>query len=165
MLADARYYYRDGVCEAVIGNYDTAEYFLLKSLEIDPAVSTYATLGWLYGSILERGEDALRSFRHAIRMDSDNGDLYNDIGALLIKMDRVNDSVKWFRRALRCSRCNRRHFALYNLALVYREWNRSERSRRYLNLALRMMPDFEQATNLLRELEIRTQAPSSFGNL
>ncbi len=85
MIPDARAYYQEGVCDAQAGNYEAAEYHLLKSLEIDPANSTYATLGWMYGSILKRETDAFRCFRNAIRMQPENGDHYNDFGALLLK--------------------------------------------------------------------------------
>ncbi|MCB1308027.1 MAG: tetratricopeptide repeat protein [Leptospiraceae bacterium] len=145
-------FYREGVCEAVVGNYDAAEYFLLKSIEIDPVVPGYATLGWMYGSILDRNEEAFRCFRKAIRLNPENGDLFNDCGALLLKMGFIPESIKWFHRSIRSPQCSKRHFAFYNLALVYRSGNRPERSCRYLHLALRQRPDFDQARRLLREI-------------
>jgi len=153
MNPDARHFYQEGVCDAQAGAYDSAEYYLLKSLEIDASSSAYATLGWLYGSILKREAEAFRCFRRAIRLHSRNGDHFNDCGALLLKTGRVRESVKWFVRALRCPEGARRHLALYNLAIVYRRWNRPERSRRYLHLALRQQPDFARGRALLEEVE------------
>lgn len=163
MIPDARAYYQEGVCDAQAGNYEAAEYHLLKSLEIDPANSTYATLGWMYGSILKRETDAFRCFRNAIRMQPENGDHYNDFGALLLKTGRRRESVKWFLRALRCPEGERRHLTLYNLAIVYRRWNRPERSRRFLNLALRLRPDFSRARGLLNDIESELSAPRRDG--
>ncbi|MCB1326135.1 MAG: hypothetical protein H7A21_04985 [Spirochaetales bacterium] len=153
MSPDARGAYREGICEAVVGNYDAAEYHLLRAAEIEATVSTYATLGWLYGSVLSEPRRAFRFFRRAIRMNPENGDLFNDCGALLLKEGHSRAAVKWLLRAVRARECSKRHFALYNLALVYRRWNRPERSRRFLRLALRTEPDFPQARELLVSLD------------
>ncbi len=153
MIPEARSFYQEGVCEAQAGNHDAAEFYLLKSLEIDPSGATYASLGWLYGSILKREEAAFRCFRNAIKQSPENGDHYNDCGALLLKAGRVRESLKWFLRSLRCAESSRRHLTLYNLAIVYRRWNRPERSRRFLHLALRIDPEFARARTMLKDIE------------
>lgn len=158
MNPDARHFHQEAMSDALVGNYDAAEFYLLKSLEIEPSVPGYATLGWLYAAIFKRNLDALRAFRRAIRLDPANGDLYNDCGALLLRMGRIRESVKWLTRALRSERGERKHLALYNLAVVYRRWNRPERSRRYLNLAIKLRPDFDRARTLLEEIHRETQA-------
>ncbi|MCB1172570.1 MAG: tetratricopeptide repeat protein [Leptospiraceae bacterium] len=153
MNAEALEYYHTGLLHASQSNYDAAEYFLLKSLEIDAVVGTWATLGWLYASRTGRYKDALRVFKKAIRLAPQDGDLFNDFGALLIKMGRPKMAMHWFNRALRSKACSRYHYALYNMALIYRSWNRPERSRRYLHLCLRKKPDFEMARELLGQIE------------
>ncbi|MBX7057443.1 MAG: hypothetical protein K1X75_05210 [Leptospirales bacterium] len=153
MIPEARAFYQEGVSEAQAGNYDAAEFFLLKSIEIDATGGAYASLGWLYGSVLKQEHSAFRCFRNAIRLNSENGDHFNDCGALLLKAGRARESVKWFLRALRCPECTRRHLTLYNLAIVYRRWNRPERSRRFLNLALKIDPEFARARAMLKDIE------------
>lgn len=157
MNPDARIFHQEGMSDAIVGNYDAAEFYLLKSLEIEPSIPAYATLGWIYGSVHRRNEDALRCFRKAIRLNPKNGDLYNDCGAVLLRMGKLRESVKWFLKALKSSEGAKKHLALFNLAVVYRRWNRSERSRRYLNLALKHRPDFERARALLAEIHRETQ--------
>ena len=157
MNPDARCFHQEGMSDAIVGNYDAAEFYLLKSLEIEPSVPGYATLGWLYSCVQRRDRDALRCFRNAIRLNPENGDLYNDFGAVLLRQGELQKSVKWFLRALKSSEGSKHHLALFNLAIVYRRWNRSERSRRYLNLALKLRPDFERARSLLAEIRAETQ--------
>lgn len=157
MNPDARIFHQEGMSDAIVGNYDAAEFYILKSLEIEPSVPGYAILGWLYSCVQQRDTDALRCFRKAIRLNPKNGDLYNDCGAVILRMGKIQESVKWFTRALKSSEGSKHHLALFNLAIVYRRWNRPERSRRYLNLALKLRPDFQRARALLAEIRTETQ--------
>lgn len=153
MQSDAQFMYQSGIEKAAEGNYDAAEYHLLQSLEIEPMVTVYATLGWLYASHFNEFKRAMRMFRKAIRMSPDDGDLLNDFGALLIKMSQPGRALKYFHRSIRAEVCTRQHYALYNMALIYRNWNRPERSRRYLNLSLRYKPGFTIALELLDKIQ------------
>ncbi|MEQ9365852.1 MAG: tetratricopeptide repeat protein, partial [Leptospirales bacterium] len=107
--------------------------------------------------VQRRDADALRCFRKAIRLNPRNGDLFNDCGAVLLRMGKLQESVKWFLRALKSTEGAKHHLALFNLAIVYRRWNRPERSRRYLNLAVKLRPDFERARALLAEIRTESQ--------
>jgi Tfp pilus assembly protein PilF len=153
MMLLAKQYTEEGLRNAVAGNRDLAEYQLLKAHELHPSFRSCSTLGWFYGIHLESLEEGFRYFRKAIRHAPLSGDSYNECGNLLLKRGKVKESVKWFHRALRCEENPRKHFVLYNLALVYTMWNRPERSVRYLNLALRFQPDFLKARHLLMELK------------
>ena len=146
--AEADYFYKQGMQALFNENYDAAEFFLLKSLEIESSEVAYGCLGWLYGTLLGEEQKALSFFRKAILKNPENGDLYNDYGALLLKMERFEESLKWFLRAVRLSNSKKKHFALYNLALLYRNWKRPTRSLRYLRLALKCEPDFQEARQL-----------------
>ena len=146
--AEADYFYKQGVQAVFNENYDAAEFFLLKSLEIESSEVVYGCLGWLYGTLLGQEERALTFFRQAILHNPENGDLYNDYGALLLKMGRFEESIKWFSRAVRLANSQKKHFALYNLALVYRNWKKPQRSLRYLRLALKCQPAFREARQL-----------------
>ena len=153
MQAEAQSYYESGILKAAEGNYDAAEYHLLQSLEIEPLVPAYATLGWIYASRFNQFQRAMRMFRKAIRITPEDGDLLNDFGALLIKMGEPKRALKFFYRSLKSEICTRQHYALYNMALIYKSWNRPERSRRYLNLSLRYKPDFIVAKELLEKIK------------
>ena len=159
---EADYFYKQGVQAVFNKNYDAAEFFLLKSLEIENSDVVYACLGWLYGTLLGSEEKGLGFFRKAILRNPENGDLYNDYGALLLKMGRFEESLKWFSRAVRLANSKKKHFALYNLALVYHNWKRSRSSLRYLRLALKYEPSFQEARQLYYSiLENAHESPSS----
>lgn len=144
---------QEGMRLAMNGDSDRAEYYLLKSYELESDAKILSTLGWFYGLHQGKLQDGFRYFRRAIFYDRESGDAYNECGNLLFRANRLQESLKWFHRALRCSKNERKHYALYNLAVVYRRLNRPERSLRYLNLALRFKPDFKQAGDLVMEVK------------
>ena len=135
-----------------LGNFDIAEFLLLKSIEIEPDADKYTCLGWFYGAMGGQEKRALHAFRQAIRQDPAYGDAYNELGALVLQIGRPTQAIKWFRKALKVGHCSKPHFALYNLALIFRDINRPERSKRYLNLALKIEPGFQTAHEFLSEL-------------
>lgn len=143
---------KTGLDLAVGGEIDRAEYFLLKSYEIEQGQRTCSTLGWFYGLLLNRPLEGFKYFRRAIKYNPSSGDAYNECGNLLFRAGYSKESLKWFHRSLRSKDNTRAHYVLYNLAVVYNRLNRPERSLRYLNLALRKSPDFASAEKLLREV-------------
>ncbi len=148
MSTEAENFYKKGLYAISIEDYDAAEFFLLKSIELGGFGASYGCLGWLCGTIFKQELRALYFFRRAIIKDSKNGDLYNDYGALLLKLGHFRHSIKWFLRAVSLSLTHKKHFPLYNLAIVYRNWKRPERSLRCLRLALEYQPDFSEARKL-----------------
>ena len=163
MLAEAQLFYERGVNAVFDKNYDGAEYFFLKSAEIDPSELNYGSLGWLYGTIFNDGKRALSFFRKAIFQNPKNGGLYNDYGALLLRMGELKASLKWFSRAIKLENSEKKHFALYNLALVYRRWERPRTSLRYLRLALKHKPLFFEAQQLY-DIILNEKKQASLGN-
>ncbi len=157
MNSEANLFYKRGVQAILNQDYDASEFFLLKSIEIDDSELNYGCLAWLYGTVYKQEEKGLRYFRKAIRKNPRQGDLYNDYGALLLKTGRLHDSIKWFGKAIRLASSKKKHFAFYNLALVYRDWKKPKRSLRYLQLALRHKADFQEARKLYFTILKETQ--------
>ena len=145
-------YFRKSIDLMSAGDADAAEFLLLQSLEIEETELKYTCLGWLHGNLQGRTMPAVRAFVKALRMNREYGDAYNECGALLLRVGRDRRAIQCFTRALKAQTCSKRHFALYNLALIYAEKNRPERSRRYLNLALKLKPDFQEAREFLDDL-------------
>ena len=152
MEEEAFKFLQSGVRAAYAGDRAAAEFCFLKSLEIETHALNCLCLGGLLANVSGREMEAFRYFRRAVRCDPRSGDAYHECGAMLMRMGRVNEAQKWFRRALSADFMTRRHFALYNLAIVYKRWNRPERSRRYLYLALQTEPEFEPARQMLARL-------------
>ena len=158
----AESYIKQGMECATEGDVDRAEFYFLKAYELRQDGDVLSALGWFYGLHLGRTEEGFRYFRRAIRHDPDSGDPYNECGNLLFRAGMARDSLKWFHRSLKCEKNPRKHFILYNLAVVYHQLNRPERSLRYLNLALRFKSDFERAQTFLDEIrnELSYRSPS-----
>ena len=146
--AEAEFFYKEGLQAILDGDSDAAEFFLLKSLEIEPCSEAYGSLGWLYGTVLGKDDRGLHFFHQAVLLDPGNGDLCNDCGALLLKNGRLREAVKWFLRSMRLATAQKKHFALYNLALTYHTHGNLHRSLRYLRSALELKPDFQEAKKL-----------------
>ena len=146
--AEAEIFYKKGVQAIFDGEIDAAEFFLLKSLEIEPHSEVYGSIAWLYGSVLDQNEKGLHFFHQAVLLDPKNGDLCNDYGVLLLKNGHLRKAVKWFLRSMRLASIKKKHFSLYNLALAYHGHGRVRHSLRYLHSALELKPDFEEAKKL-----------------
>jgi tetratricopeptide (TPR) repeat protein len=59
--------------------------------------------GWTY-SFQGRLEDAIEECHKAIAVDPTFGNPYNDIGAYLIEMGRLDDAIPWLERATHATR-------------------------------------------------------------
>lgn len=137
---------------ALGGESDSAEYLFLHAVELESDESSYAGLGWFYG-LRNRPKDAMRCFRRGLEINSQSGELCNEIAVFLLRRKRNRAAIQWLNRALRSAPDTNRHLVLYNLGLAFRRLNRPERTRRYLKLALRSRPNFAEAAEFLSELD------------
>ncbi len=62
------------------------------------------------------------------------------------------EAVYWLKKSIRCKVNDARHIAYYNLATLYKLWNRPERSLQYLHHAIGLEPNFIEALRLREEL-------------
>ncbi len=81
------------------GDWERAAELYKASLEILPTAEAHTFLGWTYhfqGKI----RDAIDECKRAIEVDPDFGNPYNDIGAYLIALGRLDEAVPWLERAI-----------------------------------------------------------------
>jgi Tfp pilus assembly protein PilF len=149
----AEQYIQTGLQYTMQGDSDRAEYFFLKAYEIDQNAGILSTLGWFYGIHLARMEDGFKYFRRAIRYNPKSGDPYNECGNLLFRAGLEREALKWFHKSISCKDNSKAHYVLYNLAVVYNNMNRPERSIQYLNQALSIQPAFKKAEKFLADLQ------------
>src|SRR5262245_45418258 len=100
------------------GRLDEAIDLYKQSLAICPTAEAHTFLGWVY-SMQRRYEDAIAECHRAIEVDPDFGNPYNDIGAYLIELRRLDEAVGWLERAKRAKRYEPRHFPHVNLARIH----------------------------------------------
>ena len=82
------------------GDYDRAVELYQSSLELHPTAEAHTFLGWTY-HFQGRLDDAIAECRRAIDIDPEFGNPYNDIGAYLIELRRLDEAIPWLERASR----------------------------------------------------------------
>ncbi|MEQ8353381.1 MAG: hypothetical protein RH862_18045 [Leptospiraceae bacterium] len=138
---------------AAQGKMEPAEYFLLRAHEIDPSSSVGCVLGWFYAQQMKDQAKGDHYLFKAVLQDRRNATSTLELAVYLYETHRLDRACAWFYRCLRCPDKKVHPVALYFLARIYQQWNRPERSLRYLNLALKLKPDFEAANRFLNRLK------------
>src|SRR5574341_2510205 len=70
-----------------------------KSIGLRPTAEAYTFLGWTY-SMQGRLPEAIEECHHAIEIDPDFGNPYNDIGAYLIELSKPDEAIPWLEKAI-----------------------------------------------------------------
>ncbi|MCW7468276.1 tetratricopeptide repeat protein [Leptospira kanakyensis] len=143
-----------------VGDLDRAEFHLRSSLELEESEEAYFYLG-LVQNALGQWSDALASYYKAVSLNHEYGNPCNEIGVLLLRMGNDKEAVYWLKKSVRCERNDAPHISYFNLATLYKLWNRPERSLQYLHKALTLKKDFSEANELWRELKSDEEAPSN----
>src|SRR5262245_19759922 len=100
------------------GDLETAVDLYKRSIALHPTAEAHTFLGWTY-SFQGALDDAIEECKKAIAVDPEFGNPYNDIGAYLIEMGRLDEAVPWLERATLATRYEAPHFPYFNLARVY----------------------------------------------
>ena len=115
-----------------------------RSIAACPTAEAHTFLGWTY-SFQGRLEDAIEECRKAIAVDPTFGNPYNDIGAYLIEMGRLDEAIPWLERATRATRYESPHFPRLNLARVYLAREMYSRALEQFQAVVDLKPDHEAA--------------------
>src|SRR5438128_2396499 len=70
-----------------------------RSLKLAPSGEAHTFHGWTF-SFLGRYDDAIEECKRAIAVDPSFGNPYNDIGAYLIEVDRLDEAIPWLEKAI-----------------------------------------------------------------
>jgi protein-L-isoaspartate O-methyltransferase len=123
-----------------------------RSLCLFRSAEAHTFLGWTY-SYMSRYDEAIEECERAIAVDPAFGNPYNDIGAYLIELGRLDAAIPWLEKAIIASRYCCYFYAHTNLARVYLHKRMPEKARKSLLAALRVNPDYAPARELLRRLD------------
>ena len=111
-----------------------------RSIAACPTAEAHTFLGWTY-SFQGRLEDAIEECQKAIAVDPTFGNPYNDIGAYLIEMGRLDDAIPWLERATRATRYASPEFPHLNLARIYLAKEMYSRALQEFEAVLALRPD------------------------
>ena len=126
------------------GDLTTAIDLYQRSIAACPTAEAHTFLGWTY-SFQGRLEDAMEECRKAIAVDPTFGNPYNDIGAYLIEMGRLDEAIPWLERATRATRYESPHFPRLNLARVYLAREMYSSALEQFQAVVELKPDHEPA--------------------
>jgi len=123
-----------------------------RSIRLQPSAEAHTFHGWAL-SFMGRYDAAIDECKRAIGVDASFGNPYNDIGAYLIELGRLDDAIPWLEKATLASRYCCYFYAHTNLARVYLHKGMREKARKALLQALNVNPEYEPAQELLRRIE------------
>lgn len=133
------------------GDNDRGEFNFLRSNEINENAESTFYLG-LIASQRKENERALKHFHKSVDLNPNYGNPCNEIGVLLLRKKKYKEAIFWLKRSIRAKYNDARHIPLYNLAALYKIWNRPERSLQYLTRAIDLQPDFNEAIRMRNQL-------------
>lgn len=136
------------------GELDQAVILYKKSLEIEPTAEAYTFLGWTY-SFMGRIEEAIEECHKAIAIDPDFGNPYNDIGAYLLQIGKLDQAIPWLEKAKQAKRYENPEFAYCNLGRVYELKGLWPLAAAEYRKALELNGDYTLARVALKKLEAK----------
>jgi tetratricopeptide (TPR) repeat protein len=147
----ARAHFEAGYRAQMDGRLDEAVLEYRESIRIHPTAEAHTFLGWAL-SFQGRYEDSIQECLTAIRVDPQFGNPYNDIGAYLIELGRLDEAIGWFEKAKRAPRYEPRHYPHFNLSRVYARQGKIHEAIRELQGALAHDPGYTAARRELHRL-------------
>jgi tetratricopeptide (TPR) repeat protein len=124
------------------------------SIRLHPSAEAHTYLGWVY-SFLRLYDEAIEECQRAILVDPEFGNPYNDIGAYLIELGRLEEAIPWFERAVLAPRYEARCYPYYNLGRAFEKQGKWLRAIECYRLALAEMPRYDLARTALIALQAR----------
>lgn len=134
------------------GDLDIALLLYRQSIEVFPTAEAYTYLGWAH-SFNKRFEQAIDLCKQAIEIDPDFGHPYNDIGAYLIELDRLDEAIPWLEKAMKAPRYDARHYPYFNLGRLYAAKEMYNRALEMFRRALEVKPDYAAAAQAADRLK------------
>jgi tetratricopeptide (TPR) repeat protein len=148
---EARRAFERGYRAQMGGRLDEAVDEYRRSIDLHPTAEAHTFLGWAL-SFQGHTDQAIAQCKRAIEVDPAFGNPYNDIGAYLIELGRLEEAVPWLERAKAARRYEPRHFPYFNLARIYVRQHRVYEAIRELEGALAAEPGYTLARRELHRL-------------
>ena len=153
-LRTAAELFREAYSAQMRGELDSAIELYQRSIAACPTAEAHTFLGWTF-SFLGRLDDAISECHKAIEVDPKFGNPYNDIGAYLIEMGRLEDAIPWLEQATKAERYESPHFPLYNLGRVYAAQELYNKALDAFRRALLLKPDYDAAREAIEQTRVK----------
>lgn len=101
LAPDWRYFYYEGVCHQIRGDWDSAEAQFLRALDAGPDEARVLNhLGYNWIVLNTRVEDGFELVSRAAEIEPDNGAILDSLGWGHFKQGRFDEAVEWLERAV-----------------------------------------------------------------
>jgi len=145
-------YFKEAYSAHMGGKIEEAILLYQKSIKVFPTAEAMTFLGWAL-SFLGRYEDAIGYCKEAIKIDPDLGNPYNDIGAYLIELDRLDEAIPFLEKASTAKRYDNFCYPHYNLGRVWEKKGMIKKAMQSYQRALEENPEYAVATESLEILK------------
>ena len=112
-----------------------------RSIETFPTAEAYTFLGWTY-SWMGLFDEAIEEAKHAIDVDPDYGNPYNDIGVYLMELGQPDEAIPWLIEATLAERDAEPQFPHLNLGRIRLQKGQLERALTSFEMVLLVRPDY-----------------------
>jgi tetratricopeptide (TPR) repeat protein len=134
------------------GEFDLAIEYYKRSIESYPTAEAHTFLGWTY-SFQGKLQEAIAECKKAIEADPEFGNPYNDIGAYLIELERLDEAIPWLEKAIHAKRYEPRHYPHYNLGRIYLIKGMIKKALDEFQKALEAYPDYTLAKEAIDKVK------------
>lgn len=125
-----------------------------KSIALCPTAEAHTFLGWTY-SMQGRLPEAVEECHRAIGVDPDFGNPYNDIGAYLIEMNKLDEAIPWLEKAIKAKRYECYFYPHLNLGRVLELKGKWHQALEEYKSAFNLKPDYTLAYHAYLRLQAR----------
>jgi tetratricopeptide (TPR) repeat protein len=126
------------------GELDEAIRLYRSSIQCCATAEAHTFLGWTY-SFQGRYDDAIEECKKAIAVDPEFGNPYNDIGAYLINLGKLDEAIPWLEKAILAGRYEAYHYPHCNLGRVYMAKGMLKKALEEFDEALAIEPQYSLA--------------------
>ncbi len=151
LLNDAIELFQDAYRHQMQGELSEAAELYRQSIDTYPTAEAYTFLGWTY-SFMGLYDAAIAECRHAIEVDPDFGNPYNDIGAYLIEKGQIDEAIPWLEKATLAMRYDNPAFPYFNLGRVWEMKHEFFRALASYRKAIEIDPQYALALTGLHRL-------------
>ncbi len=112
-----------------------------RSIETFPTAEAYTFLGWTY-SWMGLFDEAIEEAKHAIEVDPDYGNPYNDIGVYLMELGQPDEAIPWLIEATQAERYAEPQFPHLNLGRIRLDKGQLDQALTSFEMVLLVRPDY-----------------------
>jgi tetratricopeptide (TPR) repeat protein len=123
-----------------------------KSIEIHPTAEAYTFRGWAR-SFEQDFASAIEDCHHAIDLDPEFGNPYNDIGAYYLEQREPDEAIPWLRMALKAKRYESYCFPHFNLGRVFEAKGQLDKALEHYRHALEEDPRYALAAKAVERVK------------